>query len=124
MTNLDGSKSFFNLTLLRHSIKLTMAVFSKLPIPSPFLEKIIEKIIKVLDKQKNINSENIKNCVLILQQFYRIAYSIVFKSISVMRPLDRLEPFLELLEALEERRLKEEVITSITLRGVKEEFKH
>ena len=101
-----------------------MAVFSKLPIPSPFPEEIIEKIIKALDQQKNVNSEDIKNCVLVSQQFYRIAYPIVFKSISVMGPSDRLEPFLELLEALEEGRLKGEVVTSMTLRGVKEEFKH
>ena len=101
-----------------------MAVFSKLPIPSPFPEEIIEKIIKALDQQKNVNSEDIKNCVLVSQQFYRIAYPIVFRSISVMGPSDRLEPFLELLEALEEGRLKGEVVMSMTLRGVKEEFKH
>ena len=124
LANLDRSKNFSHLTLLRHSSKLTMAVFSKLPIPSPFLEEIIEKIIKALDEQKHINSEDIKNCILVSQQFYCIVYSIVFKSISVIGPSDRLELFLELLKTLKERRLKREVVMSIIFKGIKEEFKH
>ena len=41
-----------------------------------------------------------------------------------MGPSDRLELFLELLEALEEGRLKGEIVISIIFKGIKEEFKH